>query len=622
MIIHHFLGIFCLDLLIDNKNSKNNEDYVIIDKTPILVFTIYTWSMAPLLAGILIIVLIYVVKISMNIAKFIVNPTGTIISTVTKYAKDKIMELANDAIPNVSAIFLTNAIQFLQSVLDDQISKLEGYVKKEKEDNDDNGASNGEKKKLDFLTVVKILQNILFKQEGYDRITGLVEKKIEIPSIVGGVFEECSNYKNIVKIGLLLILCFATFLKNFQYKKRIEHQTKVAEEFNSIYDKKKSTKTSKVEEVTNTNEIDDDLENNPHFIKAKEMATKQVKDEINFTAKPMEEKDTKQIEDILNGPKKEILDKLMSEDIKEKEVSITDIQLIKYPEIIKDDIYESTISLVYVSNNSNIYQYYSFFLTTPLTDNFRNEFSDHTFTCIRKSTNQNCIRHYLEISDLFYKVIALFKDKQHPAILPFAGYVLNLENSFILFEIIKNKYNFITLKDSLTKNYDYSRNYNEKGLILAYGIACGMEFLEKNDIYHYVSFFSRNVLLDDQLHPYIFPLEPNFNSYSAYYNNDSISINAPELQFYPTNKSAVYSYGVVLFEISNRSIGSFMNFLADEDFFNDSYDKDWINLMKCCLNRNPDDRPSFSEICDMIESFKFKPKGLRNYIEELKPKRL
>ena len=606
----------CLDLLLNNNSDKVNGKYIIVDKNPLLMFTIYTWSMKPLLAGILIILLVYVSRLAAKIAEIIINPASAIQKFVTDITE---MFAVNNIIAKVSEIFFENAIGFLNDVLQKQLDKLGEFLKKD-----------DKKINFDFNYIVTNLRDIFIDKDCYSKLQSILEKHVKFPSILGGVFSECFNYQSLVKVGLLLILCFATFLKNFQLKRRIEQQKNIAKEFDSAYtevQKKKSENPLKVEEVKV------DAEYDKHYKKAEKMAKEQINDDIEFKSKPISEAKNKEIVDMLNNDKiKHIIGRLMDDNTKEKEIKITDIKLIEYPKYphLKHSV-PIDLSYVYISTDSKLYQYYTkydFSFTTN--KDYECELVDHTFTCIRKSTNQKCIRYYYDITDDFCDTISFFIKHSHPSILPFVGYVLDFKKSFVLFEIKTNKYLYKTLNDSIKKDYDFSKNDNTKGLILAYGIACGMEFLEKNKIF-YKALYSRNILLDDDLRPYIFPLEPHDNSYNIICpdDNNHDMLTPPEISNNIKNwhpKTVIYTYGTILFEFSNRTLDFLYKFLVEENgpdkVFQDSYDKDWIDLMINCLNENPDDRPTFSEICDTIESFKFKPKGLLKYIEKLKPFRI
>ena len=178
------------------------------------------------------------------------------------------------------------------------------------------------------------------------------------------------------------------------------------------------------------------------------------------------------------------------------------------------------------------------------------------------------------------------------------------------------------------KNPNLYLNSTEK-LIISYGIACAMEFLHSRRIIHR-DLRPGNIFLDSRLHPQIF----NFSVATNIDNSDEVgfrdsSLNkemdqlsaahmSPEfildLEKYSTTFSIdVFSYAITLYEInigpntmtnSKQSLLMVMKKISEggRPEFPDSSPSSWRNLIERCWDQDPNKRPTFTEICDLLES--------------------
>ena len=113
----------CFDFELENDNFQiSNNSNCIVDKDPLLVFTISVKSMVPLLAGILIIGLVYIAKISATIAQFIscFNP-DLALKLVKKTVKIIFDKIVKEAIQNQIDSFCNRIYNFLSNVVLKQI---------------------------------------------------------------------------------------------------------------------------------------------------------------------------------------------------------------------------------------------------------------------------------------------------------------------------------------------------------------------------------------------------------------------------------------------------------------------------------------------------------------------
>ena len=218
----------CFDFELENDNFQiSNNSNCIVDKDPLLVFTISVKSMVPLLAGILIIGLVYIAKISATIAQFIscFNP-DLALKLVKKTVKIIFDKIVKEAIQNQIDSFCNRIYNFLSNVVLKQIE----FIKTRNKD-----------LAFVFNLLLKIAINKDFSKSG-DALNDLFEKNSFIK--INANFCDQSNFQmnHFLKIGFLLMLAFGSFMVNFHYRsKALKYKTQnVAENYDKSVDPDKT----------------------------------------------------------------------------------------------------------------------------------------------------------------------------------------------------------------------------------------------------------------------------------------------------------------------------------------------------------------------------------------------
>ena len=213
------------------------------------------------------------------------------------------------------------------------------------------------------------------------------------------------------------------------------------------------------------------------------------------------------------------------------------------------------------------------------------------------------------------KIIRIWATNIHPAIAHFIGYCFK-SKYFYLFLENKDMKSLYKLNDKM-----HILNLTDK-LIILYGIATVLELLHSRNIM-LREFQKYNILVDSQFYPYIFEFV------CAYYIDEivdedihmtnSVILMSPEIMNDPEKYVGafpvdVYAYGVNMFTI-----------ITEEEFFGnchriqigqnvtdgkrpkipDSTPSNWKDLIERCWHQDPNKRPNFTEICDLLESGTF-----------------
>ena len=211
----------CYDFNIENRDSEILKDLnCIVDKDPLLLFTINVKSLVPVLAGILIIGLVYIASIAKSIsewimtfpAKFTKELVVKSVKTVAKLVVNKEIEKVCDAV-----------ISFLQKQVEKQIDQLKLHNSKYADI---------------FMLLLKIAAPADFSTCG-EYISELFEgKSIGFKSSFAAGLVEDLPIASFLKIGFLVMLCFATFMINFHdHKQSIKYNTeKAAANFDEVQD--------------------------------------------------------------------------------------------------------------------------------------------------------------------------------------------------------------------------------------------------------------------------------------------------------------------------------------------------------------------------------------------------
>lgn len=267
---------------------------------------------------------------------------------------------------------------------------------------------------------------------------------------------------------------------------------------------------------------------------------------------------------------------------------------------------------------------------------------------IQKSTGRSCVKKetlkLLSDSktrkefDMEVKVLAKY---HHPGIVPFIGFY-EREKGYIFIELAENG----SLSDFIERNNKQKVSMlDDTGkLIISYGIAAALEFLHSFGVFHR-DLKTLNILLDDKLQPLItdFGLAKEIAKGMSIYNsisNSTTMFMSPEFQIDAENAIPqyidVYSYAITLYWLitglhpfpdkkTPYLIGK-MIIGGERPFIPDNTPSSYTNLIKKCWEQNPYDRPTFTEICDELESDVFyndsiDKKRFNDYLKIIKPKR-
>lgn len=112
---------FGICLNFNYENTKAEDPTLMIDKDPLLTFTLSVKSLIPVLAGVLIFVLVYLGSLAKEIAEWICNFPGKITKEVVLLCINVVVDVVA---PEIAGVLLDQAISFLQKCLNKQLSKL------------------------------------------------------------------------------------------------------------------------------------------------------------------------------------------------------------------------------------------------------------------------------------------------------------------------------------------------------------------------------------------------------------------------------------------------------------------------------------------------------------------
>ena len=198
----------CFDFQMTNvkKEIIKNEN-CIVDKDPLLLFTINVKSQVPVMAGILIIGLVYIAKVAKTISEWITTCGAKLSVDLLKSTVKFVLEqLATRMLDEQIEKFCFSIDMFLVKILKKQIQKL--------------GAYQPEMAVLFELLLTIAIENNF--EESVDSINGLFDDKsaFKFNSQFGSDFIQSHlPVKHFLKIGLLLMLCFGSFMLNFHHQK-------------------------------------------------------------------------------------------------------------------------------------------------------------------------------------------------------------------------------------------------------------------------------------------------------------------------------------------------------------------------------------------------------------------
>ena len=223
----------CYDFKIDDIHNKIFYDKTcLVVKDPLFVFTISVKSMIPVLAGILIIGLVYISNVAESIFEWITNFAGKGIKEIIKITlKEIVTRISNSQ----NEKLCDSLCCFLQQMIVKQIEKMKIY--------DD---------KLSNL-ITHLLQLAVPKDfsRSAEMINNLFKNKVNFGMKFDSFIDQETLAPYFLKIGFLLMSGFSSFLLNFHFHRQaIKYDSK---KVSAEYDKKQ-----------NAEEI---LEQNKRFIK-------------------------------------------------------------------------------------------------------------------------------------------------------------------------------------------------------------------------------------------------------------------------------------------------------------------------------------------------------------------
>lgn len=225
---------------------------------------------------------------------------------------------------------------------------------------------------------------------------------------------------------------------------------------------------------------------------------------------------------------------------------------------------------------------------------------------------------------LFDQEVDVLAQYHHPAIVPFIGYAIDQKHyGNIFLKFIENG----SLDTYIKSVHKYPQNNlldNTNKLIISYGIARAMEFLHSHEILHR-DLKSENVLLDKELRPYITDFGTS-KAINAAHTSQTVQqtttrIMPPEYitdydKFNRTPPIDVYSYAMILYELwterppysEKDTISTIITKTLANDrpkFSSPGPSENWQRLITQCWDEKPENRPTFSDIVELLESEHF-----------------
>lgn len=196
----------CLDLNLDQINIKSDEfQNCLIDKDPMLLFTISLRSPVPLLAGILIILLVYLVRVSGKITQTIMGFPEFAAKKLVEVSIVQILEhTAKNSISKLAENVISIICEFLKGVLMAQIKALSKF----------------NQKLSVFLTELSNIFNPIDMSKINDGFSKPLGNIYSIKCSFTDSISDCIPKQSLLKLGLLIILCSASFMLNFNHISR------------------------------------------------------------------------------------------------------------------------------------------------------------------------------------------------------------------------------------------------------------------------------------------------------------------------------------------------------------------------------------------------------------------
>lgn len=246
--------------------------------------------------------------------------------------------------------------------------------------------------------------------------------------------------------------------------------------------------------------------------------------------------------------------------------------------------------------------------------------------CIRKKDELKCVKKTVQLNSesigFFVREVGILGTQKHSALVPFIGFSCRrkksgrLDKGFIYLAVMERGSLCNNIKEiaegKKIPNWDDTHK-----LIIAYGIACAMEFLHYNNVIHR-DLKPDNVLLDSELRPYVTDFDTSKFLDELKKSNGSISSSTPYImspEFFENpdewkNKFCIdyYAYGITIFYLITGRLPSVdINEVISGNRlpFPENTPEEWKTLIEKCWSQKTTERPNFTLICDFLESNTF-----------------
>jgi len=216
--------------------------------------------------------------------------------------------------------------------------------------------------------------------------------------------------------------------------------------------------------------------------------------------------------------------------------------------------------------------------------------------------------------DEFIKEITFMKSFDYPTVLKVYGVIM--EPLSLITEFYPNSLNHVIESRAITLN-------DTQKYIIILGIALGVRYLHSMKVAH-CDLKPFNILLDSSLYPVIidFYLSKSIESYDPeelfcgtplYMSPELFQRSSSLTQSYDIRKADVYAFGVTMYNIlfnkinfvDFHSIKNLTDYLESEQrppLTEGIVLRSMENLMKRCWDQDPEKRPDFDEIVDILKS--------------------
>ena len=616
---------FGICLNFDFKNEGIKDPNCIIDQDPLLYLTINIKSLVPVLAGILVIVLVFVAILSKKMIEWFAAFPLKITKEIALKAVGVIL---NQVAPYLVNFGLDKIIKLLNETLEKQVARLE----KIKTDQAEQAAN--------IIIAIKSIFNSTIGDQANGKAVRFCDGKIKFKFNFKKFSRRCYDPRRLVKISFLILLCVATFILNFNTRKDAIRQQKDADKielsFKSINKeekvKGKVRKTindlSEYEEeklrkegvliIENIHDNYNDIEENYYEENDKEQNHNEDLEENDIEENYYDDKDENYFDDdddddevLLTKEERYVRDQKYRKEIQDQTEIISKTYVYKfkscnpYKKAVKSRYFveDDKASIEKITNGiANIEKY------------------------VRKGMfKKKCLRmRYREMKRIFIQQIRFYETNQFPSILPIIGFVIRGKREDLFVEFKENG----TLEKIINKGK--IKLTKTQKLIIAYGVASALEHLHSHGVVH-LSLNPSNIWLDSKFYPFLC----EFSNSAIARTEVACILLKPKIGFmspgfiapefndnYKINQNSfsldVYAFGMLLFVLltgKNPFVDSNPSEIARKAKFgerpklpskmNQMKYWSWVNLIDMCWSQNPLERPSFSQICDVLETSEF-----------------